>query len=117
VVCSLDGRMLASGSGDTTIKTWNTVAGICSQSVTINEHSVLSITFLPDSYMVVWLASYLEAQLLTFVILVYLNALGGHNDQIPIIAFANGGRLFEFGSNDCTIKIWDMATGACFQIL
>ncbi|KAK4202864.1 WD40-repeat-containing domain protein [Triangularia verruculosa] len=48
VAFSLDGQRVASGSGDKTIKIWDTVSGTCTQTLEGHGGSVWSVAFSPD---------------------------------------------------------------------
>jgi WD40 repeat protein len=92
VAFSSDGKLLASGSDDKTIKLWDLQTGEC------------------------------------------LKTLSGHNSQIWTVAFSptplnpplvrgevkggiEGGYLLASGSEDHTVKLWDVRAGECLQTL
>ena len=41
----------------------------------------------------------------------------GHTDRITAIAYSPIDHYFATGSDDCTVKIWDVLTGACVKTL
>ena len=43
--------------------------------------------------------------------------LTGHTDSVLSVAFSPDGKLLASGSDDNTVRIWDMATGQELQIL
>ncbi|KAF3315864.1 hypothetical protein TWF173_003061 [Orbilia oligospora] len=45
-----------------------------------------------------------------------LQTLEGHTDSVISLAFSANGGLLASGSCDCTIRIWDVATGALLHI-
>ncbi|RYP25336.1 hypothetical protein DL767_008431 [Monosporascus sp. MG133] len=46
-----------------------------------------------------------------------LSTLEGHGDLVNSVAFSPDGSWLASGSRDCTIKVWDAATGACLSTL
>ena len=42
--------------------------------------------------------------------------LGGHSDYVRSVAFSPDGAVLISGSNDGTVRYWDIATGACLAI-
>ncbi|KAI9778855.1 MAG: hypothetical protein M1839_007818 [Geoglossum umbratile] len=43
--------------------------------------------------------------------------LEGHTDWVNTVVFSPDGKLFACGSNDRTVRVWDVATGASVQTL
>src|SRR5437762_11407368 len=46
-----------------------------------------------------------------------LQTLEGHSNPVNSVAFSAEGNHLASGSGDCTVKIWDAATGKCLQTL
>jgi len=44
-----------------------------------------------------------------------LQTLEGHSNSVMSVAFSHDSRQLASASNDCTVKIWDAATGECLQ--
>jgi WD40 repeat protein len=111
VVISPDGRTLASGSKDETIKIWNIATG--QEIRTLNGHSsfvawVNSVAISPDSRT---LASGSEDK----TIKIWNIATGqeirtGHSAWVRSVAISPDGRTLA-GNNFDNIKIWNIATG------
>nr|WP_317891623.1 WD40 repeat domain-containing protein [Tolypothrix sp. PCC 7601] len=87
VAFSPDGQKLASGSNDNTIKLWDVSTGKVIQT-------------LPHLQEATPTASYIDS---------------GHQDSVTSIAFSSDGQKLASGSEDKTIKLWDMTTGKLLQ--
>jgi WD40 repeat protein len=111
VAFSPDGRLLASGSNDKTIKLWEVASGSLVRTLSGHTDWVRSVAFSPDGRLLasgsyddtikLWeVASGREVRTLT-----------GHTGWVWSMAFSPDGRLLASGSNDKTIKLWDVASG------
>eukprot|EP00947_MAST-08B_sp_MAST-8B-sp1_P004781 g4781.t1 len=104
-----NGKLLASGSADNTIKIWDTESGECVK--TLEEHSgwVNSVAWngkllasgSHDKTIKIW-----DAESGACV-----KTLEGHSDEVMSVAW--NGKLLASGFSDNTIKIWDTESGAC----
>ncbi|MEO0431304.1 MAG: hypothetical protein AAF151_06375, partial [Cyanobacteria bacterium J06656_5] len=46
-----------------------------------------------------------------------LATLNGHENLVWSVAFSPDGQTLASGSSDNTIRIWDVATGDCLQVI
>ena len=111
VALSADGKMLASGSSDKTVKVWEIPSGKELRILQGQSDWVSSVAFSPDGKTLasgswnqtvkVWeVASGKE-----------LRTLQGPSDQIQsVVGFSADGKMLASGSRD-GLKLWDVATG------
>ncbi|KAG9123735.1 hypothetical protein FRC07_014123, partial [Ceratobasidium sp. 392] len=111
---SPDGRHVASGSSDKTVRIWNAHTGAeLLQPLRGHSHGVASVAFSSDSRRIVsgsrdktvriWDAH-------TGALL--CPPLKGHSYGVASVAFSPDGRRIVSASGDSTVRIWDAHTGA-----
>ena len=106
-----NGRHIASGSGDRTVRVWDIEQGIEILTLSI-EDGVTTVAMSPDG-------TYVAAGSLDKSVRVWdtrgghlyerLDGAEGHKDSVYSVAFAPSGRELVSGSLDKTIKMWELA--------
>lgn len=107
--------MLASGSGDRTIKLWNWRTGQCLKTLRGHSSWVWSVAFSPNG---VWLASSSYDRTIKLWDVdagKCVQTLEGHTAPVVSVAFSPDGRWLASSSFDTTIKLWQVDTGQCLQ--
>jgi WD40 repeat protein len=117
VAFSLDGRLLASGSEDCTIRLWDPATGPAIQTLEGHSGSVQTVTFSPDGRLLasgsgdgtIWLWDPRDGTA--------LQTPEGHSGSIQTVGFSPDGRLLASGSGGGTIRLRNPTTGAALQTL
>ncbi|KAG8819591.1 hypothetical protein FRC19_009674 [Serendipita sp. 401] len=113
IAFSSDGRRIASGSDDNTIRLWDAETGQgLGEPLRGHEGAVRSVAFSPDGRCV---ASGSYDKTIRLWDVETGQALGeplrGHEGVVHSVAFSPDGRLIASGANDKTIRLWDAETG------
>ncbi|QIR40962.1 ribosome assembly protein 4 [Tolypothrix sp. PCC 7910] len=115
IAFSSDGKKLASGSEDKTIKLWDISSGKLLQ--TFNGHSGLikTIALSSDGQKLASGSEDKTIKLWDVTTGKLLQTFSGHSDVVNSVAFSSDGQKLASGSKDKTIKLWDISTGKVLQ--
>jgi RNA polymerase sigma factor (sigma-70 family) len=111
VALTPDGKTLASGSNDETVKLWDVVTGKERDTLKGHDKPVFAVAFTPDG-------KTLASGSLDYTIKLWdvstrkeLRTLKGHTYPVVALAFTRDGKTLASGSWDKTVKLWEVATG------
>jgi WD40 repeat protein len=132
IAFSPDGETLASTSTAPVVKLWNWKTSECIQQFEGHENWVITVAFSPDGQLLA--SSGLDHTIKIWNIATgnCFQTLRGHTKQINAIAFNSEaptfspaevtlstppGYILASGSNDQTVKLWNVQTGQCIRTL
>ncbi len=117
VALSSDGKTLASGSYDNTIKLWDVATGKLLQTLSGHSSWVLSVAWSSDGKTLASGSDDNTIKLWDVATGKLLQTLSGHSSSVYSVAWSSDGKTLASGSYDNTIKLWDVATGKLLQTL
>ncbi|GAW26224.1 putative NWD1 protein [Rosellinia necatrix] len=117
VAFSPNSKLLASGSGDNTIKIWDITTGSLQQTFEDYHGHVYSVEFSPDSKLLASGSGNNTIKIWDITTGSLQQTLEDYYGPVDSVAFSPDSKLLASGSGDNTIKIWDITTGSFQQAL
>jgi len=107
---SKDGKYIATGSEDRTIKLWDILTGREIRTILGHSDKINSILFSPDSRYIASASSDNTIKIFEIETGLEYMTLTGHSREVNSISFSPDGRYLASSSSDATIKLWDLNT-------
>jgi WD40 repeat protein len=104
---SPDGKTLATGSYDRTIKLWNVETGQEIRTLTGHNGSVYTVSFSNDGKTLATGSWDSTIKLWNVETGKEIRTLSGHNGSVYTVSFSPDGKTLATGSDDGTIKLWN----------
>ena len=119
-----DGKRLLTGSHDQTLRVWESESGRCVRILQGYAVSLFAVAWRPDGHALVDGSS--DAVLSLWLPVPQTGfqqdntpvlTLRGHTQCINDVAWSRVGGMLASSSDDQTVRLWEMRTGACLRIL
>ena len=108
---SADGKTLATGSADYTIKLWNVETGAEIRTLTGHTDYVYSVSFSVDGKTLATGSADCKIKLWNVETGVEILTLTGHTRNVLSVSFSPDSKTLATGSDDNKIKLWNVETG------
>ena len=106
-----NGRVLATGSDDKTIKLWDASSGRLITTLIGHEGGVYDLRFSPDGQTLATLSDDKKPRLWNVLAGRLQATLAGHKGKVYNLEFSPNGQRIVTGSDDGTARLWEATTG------
>lgn len=111
VAFSPDGRTLASGAWDGTVRVWEIATGKEIQLFSEKKTPIRAVAFSSDGKLLAYGGEGVGIVLRETATGLELHRLKGHRGPITVVVFSPDGKLLASKGYDQTFRLWDVATG------
>jgi WD40 repeat protein len=112
VVFSPDGQLLASASGNDTVKLWDSRTGASYSTLKGHSGLVNTVVFSPNGQLLASASDDYTVRLWDSRTGALRSTLEGHSGRVSAVVFSLDGQLLASASSDNTVKQWDSRTRA-----
>lgn len=117
VVISPDGRFIASGATDNSIRIWDSKTGALLQTLVWHLGPISVLAFTQDSAKLVSGSKDNSLAIWRIKDGIRLRELWGHIDEINDLTISNDGRHLISWSYDGELRLWDLENGSCIKTI
>lgn len=114
---SKDSKILASASGDKTIRLWGGYTRELKRTLNGHSDTVFSVAVSPDSEILVSGSADKTIRIWHLNRLEQSRIITGHSNWVTSVAISPDGNILASGSTDGTIKLWNLHTGELIRTL
>ena len=115
IAFSPDGKTLASGSEDNTIRLWDTIIGEHKKTLMGHTRRVNSVSFSPDGKILASGSGDATIRLWDINTGTHKQTFKGHTGYVSSVSFSPDGKTLASGSADSTICLWHVNTGVLIK--
>ena len=116
VLFSPDGRVVASGAYDNTIRFWDVATGKALNTLS-HLSAIKSVSFSPDGTTIASGAGDNNVHLWDVATGEHITTLHGHTNEVLSVSFSPDGSTLASGSYDNTVKLWNVGAGKTISTL
>jgi small GTP-binding protein len=117
ITWSPDGKILASGAKDETIRLWDVANGRLLRTLEGHSGEVNSVSWSPDGKILASGAKDKTIRLWDVANGRLLRTLEGHRGEVNSVSWSPDGKILASGAKDKTIRLWDVANGRLLRTL
>lgn len=103
-----NGKMIASGSDDETIRLWDTSTG--TQMLSFTSGKTNALAFSMDGKILASINNSVSIQLWDVGTGTQLASFKGQNDSATVLAFSTDSKILASGNRDGTVQLWDISS-------